>query len=228
MKVNHLKTKNDALKKAEEKLFSVLSKYTNENIPVLLLLSGGSAIEIIKEFDWTEIKNVTITTLDERYANDESNNFLSLEKYLPRNIETLPTVPKENEDLETFANRLNKNLKDWLAKYINGKIVATLGIGADGHTAGILPIDDKNIEKKMNDQNVFVIGYKTDKSEHKMRATTNFTFLKKINNAIVFLSGEKNKKTAWEKIIAKSGNKNDTPSRIICEMTGEVSVFMDF
>ena len=228
MQINRFQTKERALHEAREKLSSVLKNYSDNNSQILLLLSGGSATDIIRNFDWQNINDITVTTLDERYTRDENNNYISLKKFLPDFIKTIPSIPKENESLETFAERLNNNLYNWIKENKKGKIVTTMGIGPDSHTSGILPISDKETEKIMNDTERFIVGYKTEKSEHKMRATTNFTFLKIIDNAIVFLSDGDKKSKAWNNVISKKGNLNETPARIINEIKGEVFVFMDF
>jgi len=41
--------------------------------------------------------------------------------------------------LEKLAHRYESSLFEWAKKHPEGKIIATMGIGFDGHTAGIMP-----------------------------------------------------------------------------------------
>ncbi len=52
--------------------------------------------------------------------------------------------PGPGKPWTALAQRMEKNLRAWKNQNPQGKIIATLGIGADGHTAGIFPFADNS------------------------------------------------------------------------------------
>ena len=67
--------KDTLVKRASYKINDLLKRY--ENNQILLLLSGGSALELLNDIKEEVFKkNVTVTVLDERYTFDpQINNF---------------------------------------------------------------------------------------------------------------------------------------------------------
>lgn len=207
---------------AKKYLSNLLEKYTKENVPVLFCVSGGSALSIIQDITFDKL--VTIIALDERFTTDEkNNNSILIKERIGNQNNLIQTIPKQNETLNEFGKRYEREIFKWIENNPQGKIVATMGMGNDGHTAGIMPFE--NINNFSNENFVYV--YETDKSEHRQRATTTFTFLKKIDKAIMFISDKTKKQEAFNKLISKDGNLSETPARIIYEMK-DVSVFVDF
>ena len=95
-----------------------------------------------------------------------------------------------------------------------------MGVGKDGHTAGVMPFPEskKLFEDLFLDQEWVASFDATGKSEHKLRFTTTLTFIKKqVDHAVVYVQG-KDKKEALEKISDKKGELYEIPAKIFCEM----------
>lgn len=133
-----------------DKISSFISNIINKKLQggrkVLLFLSGGSfvpiEVEISKKIKEEHSSNLTITLADERFGcvgHPDSNWFhLQESGFEIKNAEIIPILQGENikETSDKFENTLNSEFKK--ADYK----LALLGIGADGHTAGILPSSD--------------------------------------------------------------------------------------
>jgi len=80
---------------------------------------------------------------DERGSREpDINNYLQLKnRYSKQSIleHVLETVPEEKESIKNFALRIEEIFFQTLTELQNPKIVYVVGIGADGHTAGIFP-----------------------------------------------------------------------------------------
>jgi len=177
---------------------------------VLLLVSGGSSFSVLEHI--TERVSV-LGMIDERYdVRDDVNNFSQLE--FDKADKLLDSKVRPGESFEDFIKRFRKNIEDNLDKYV----IVILGIGEDGHTAGIMPgiqIDEK--------ENVIGIDVR-DKNKHPLRVTVTPGFLiNEVDKAFVFVSGEK-KKEALNKVLADNGDLLETPGRIIHEMKDVILV----
>jgi len=205
--------------------------------PILLLLSGGSAFSILEHIN-TDILNdgTTITVLDERYShNTKINNFTRFtqtdfyKKALSHGASFIDTRPRGDESMEDLANRLEESLRLWEGNNLDGIVIAVVGIGTDGHTAGIMSYrENKNLyEELFENKQKWVVGYDArDKNQYPQRVTVTNTFFRTmINEAIVFISGA-NKEMALRDTLAEEGSLHQTPARIIKEMKN-VALFTD-
>jgi 6-phosphogluconolactonase/glucosamine-6-phosphate isomerase/deaminase len=208
-------------------LNQALNKYSGQDI--LLLLSGGSALNLI---DLVETKNIsenyTIGVVDERFSNDPKiNNYLQLrekQNFITEankaNANFLDSIPKVGESLENFTDRFLGNIQVWQEKHKQGKIITTLGMGPDGHTAGVMPHPENSkwfAETFVSSK--IVAGYDAGKkNSHPLRVTLTLTFLRKhLDLAIVFVCGN-DKKQALENLLSETGQLHDTPARILKEI----------
>lgn len=115
--------------------------------PVLLLLSGGSALAIPDRLpDSVFGPNLSIAMLDERWSEDQTiNNFAQLmttgfyERRAAAGATFFDSRPGSNESATTLAARYEVFLCTWRAAHPDGVVIAALGMGTDGHTAGIFP-----------------------------------------------------------------------------------------
>ncbi len=221
-------------KQAVQSLNFYLSRY-QEN-PLLLLFSGGSALKIVEELDPTLLnKNATISVLDERFTLDPKINiFAQLSQsslYQKLNIHTLSCIdtrPNDGETLESLAQRFELELKKWRQQNMNGQIICTQGMGADGHTAGIMPFPEDSVtfNTLFNTENRWVIGYDAKgKNEHPLRVTTTLPFLKLINHSIMYITGE-DKKNMLKRALEPSTVLSEVPAAIIQQMK-HVHIFTD-
>ncbi|MCI0566343.1 6-phosphogluconolactonase, partial [bacterium] len=168
----------------------------------LLLLSGGSAFDILSGISAERFGgHLTVGMLDERFDDTpNANNFLQFQKTDFYKIagdagaRFIDSVPKKNETLEDFAERMEREWKNWREENKKGTIIITEGTGKDGHTAGVLPFpeDRERFAKIFLSDAVWVRGYDAGaKNEYPRRATATLSFLKnEVDAAIVIIAGD--------------------------------------
>jgi len=213
--------------KTEEMAGFIASSVSNKlksGKQVLLFLAGGSAIEagvkiaeILKgNTDRNLIKNLAVTLTDERYGpinHPDSNWHQLIEKGfdLPE-AKLIPVLIGENRE-ETVKN-FNINLNEELTK--EGYKVGLFGIGADGHTAGILPgsiaVDSKDL----------VCGYDTPKFS---RITITRKVIEKLDEAVVWAQGEDKWKVLED--LQADGDFKKQPAQILKKVP-LLTIFSDY
>lgn len=209
-----------------------------KGIPVLLMLSGGSALELLDGIQMRNVgKNITITVLDERVSSDPAvNNFSQItetefyKKAERKGINYIDTRIHRKISLHGLSRKFERGLRSWRRKYPKGKIICTQGIGEDGHTAGIIPYTEhsRKFGRLFENQKHWVAGYDATraKSEYPKRATVTFPFLRKeVENSVVYATGSK-KRRAVKLVLAKRGSLAKTPGRILREMKN-ATLFVD-
>ncbi len=225
MSISIVVEKEDLKKKAGHALDAMVKERNNK--PLLVLLSGGSSLELIDYIQDNSMEGgVTFGMLDDRYDTDaevNSHQVLSRTGFYLRALRKgavfLDSSVYELETLETYALRYELQIKKWLKLYPNGIIRATVGIGPDGHTSGILPQpeDPAAFEKLFNGEKL-VVGYDVGlKNPHRFRMTSTFSLMKKFDKVLTYMTGE-NKREALRKVLAEEGNLATTPGRIIREL----------
>lgn len=154
----------------------------------LILLSGGSSanigVDALKQVIPELRTNCIVLLADERYVqygSSDSNATLlksfGLSGVSGKFVETLqPSLVGLQETAQLFETNLKAALSEC------SHCVAVLGIGADNHTAGILP----NSIAAQSD-NEFVVAYQTDVFE---RITIAPRFFEKIDVAFAYVAGE--------------------------------------
>jgi 6-phosphogluconolactonase/glucosamine-6-phosphate isomerase/deaminase len=194
------------------------------------MLSGGSALTLL-DFIPTEVlgANLTITTLDERYSIDPLiNNFAQLEAtdFYQRAQATgasfISTRIVDGETRDTLRHRFEYALREWRGKHSDGVIIATMGVGPDGHTAGIFA-GDYGVD--MNGES-WVVAYEVPSAvnPYSQRITITNTFLRQqVDSAIVYAVGRE--KYAHLKCVqAGEVTVKEVPAAILGEMKS-VKVF---
>lgn len=234
-----IKEKVGPLDGAKACMNALLEEAGEEQKKILLLLSGGSSLEILAGINEDLISPaVTICPLDERYStNPEENNMGQIDqtdffrKARENGAGMIDTRVLQGESQENLAKRFNQALLDWLKENPDGKIVATVGVGADGHVSGMMPypenpqkfyemFDGGNTEK-------LVVGYDAgDKNQYPLRATTTMNLIRKIDVAVCYVAGN-NKKEAVLRLLSEEGDLATTPARILREIPGKVFLFTD-
>jgi 6-phosphogluconolactonase/glucosamine-6-phosphate isomerase/deaminase len=213
-------------------------KLAHTKNPILLLFSGGSALDIVHSLDVCAIDHrVTIGLVDERYTNDPlQTNFLHLLRhpfFIPalRNGASLidPTTGYK-ETIKDKANRIDKSYKKWMVEHKNGSVICTAGIGEDGHTAGIFPMDGNENEftQRFVKTERFVIEYRfPNPVETAQRVTSTIALLRSASCILLYAVGRK-KRPALEKLCAAEGRLEETPARIYREFAQDaVCLFTD-
>jgi 6-phosphogluconolactonase/glucosamine-6-phosphate isomerase/deaminase len=224
---------DDLKKKAGEALDALVRDRNNK--PLLVLLSGGSSLELLDFIKDTSIEpGVTFGMLDDRYDRDPEINSYQIVSHsgfylraLRKGAVFLDSSVYEVESLDVYADRYQSYIKKWMKLYPQGIIRATVGIGPDGHTSGILPHpeDPKKFETLFNGERL-IVGYDVGtKNPHKFRMTSTFTLMRKFDKVLTYMKGE-NKKEALQKVMAEEGDLPTTPGRIIRELN-DVLLFTD-
>ena len=233
MQIHRLKDKEKAKAGAKKALSALFAKH--KNTPVLFLSSGGSALELLDGLFLPGRKDlITLGMLDERYSEkEEVNNFLSLTKtkfffeMLTGGTMLIDTSIQDKESLSDISERFSASLRGWRTINPTGIIIATIGIGEDGHTAGIMSgINEEEFGNLFENDNVWAVGYDTGKrGDERERVTVTLPFLRMIDYAVVYVVGWQ-KERALSRVMKKEGSLRETPARIIREMK-DVSVFTD-
>ncbi len=223
--------------KAGEALDTMFSERNGK--PLLMLLSGGSSLNLLKYVQEDSLgPDVTVGMLDDRYSRDTSINSYALitgqetgtafyTKIIESETVLLNSYPEEIDTLETYAEKYELFIKKWMRLYPDGIIRATVGIGPDGHTSGILPHPEapKKFVELFNGEKL-IVGYDVgNKNPHRFRMTSTFTLMRKFDQVLTFIRGE-NKKEALQKVIAEEGTLAETPGRIVRELN-TVTIFTD-
>jgi 6-phosphogluconolactonase/glucosamine-6-phosphate isomerase/deaminase len=226
------KNKKDALISLAKDLESALSMGKDKNISLLLLLSGGSSFEALEFISKNVLgNNITIAVLDERYdPTNKNNNFSQLKKLSFFNkansagCHFIDTSVKKEQSQKELTEYFENSLREWKNDNPGGIIFATVGIGADGHSSGIMPHkypQEENEFYKLFDSKKWVCAYDAkDKNKFSERVTTTNTFLRLINKVFIFISG-KEKKKAFMKF-KKDGIYVEVPARILKEINGAI------
>lgn len=203
--------------------------------PVLLLVSGGSALAVLEYADFVGGENLTISLLDDRFYKDHGiNNFFQLtqtgfyRKAKAQGAKFISTLPKGKESLAMAAERWEKALRSWASVGLSGRtIIAIMGVGPDGHTAGIMPFpEDPHKFACLFQNNNWVVGYDAGgKNQYPLRLTASISFLRTmVDYAFVYISGEKKRKIL--PVILTSGDLPRCPARIIHQLKN-VQIYTD-
>lgn len=181
---------------------------------VLWLLSGGSnipaSVQIMENIPEEQSRNLSISLIDERYGppgHSKSNwaqlmaaGFDAKHANLLPILQTGDSFEAAIEHFEQLATEAFDN---------HEVIIAQLGIGEDGHIAGILPGSPAAKEKK-----AFVTGYEAPPLS---RLTLTFPGLRRIHAAYAFAFGEP-KKEALQTLQAKTVKLEKQPAQILKEL----------
>lgn len=201
-----------AIKAVRSRLISELEQSKR----VLWLISGGSQIaantEIMDGIDTKLSENLTISLVDERYGevgHPDSNWTKLVESgFNPKHAKTIPVLMK-NLELRLIRERYEHKIRVALAD--NDFILGQLGIGSDGHTAGILPHSPATDETDK-----YTIYYESDPYN---RLSLTFFSLRKLSAAYALCFGEE-KRTALENLASQRQiSLDDQPAQILKEIS---------
>lgn len=221
-------TTHDPLHEAARIINDLLTEHAHDD--VLLLCSGGSALAVVDHVDTSLFSpRTTISVIDERYTNDPLvSNFSQLtrtaffERASRDHAHSIDPRPEPGESLDEAARRFDLALKEWHVLHRDGICIAILGVGTDGHTAGILPYPHQAeaFSKLFSHPKRCVVGYAVNPGVHAYthRMTATCTYLvRHVSHAVVYATGNE-KHAALEALTARSGSCHETPARIMHDM----------
>ncbi len=208
--------KVNTIDQAEKILFddiqSALAKYKK----VTWLISGGSNIQlaasIFNKFNSAALLKLTIMLVDERFGSlghRDSNYYQLQQAGIDFNkVKNYPVIKSDNQDqvetVETYNNCVQKVFSE------SDFIIGQFGIGADGHTAGILP---HSFATEPTQE--LVVGYDAPDFN---RITLSFEGIKKISMALIFAFGA-NKETAITALHDKDLSLAEQPAQIFKQVS---------
>ena len=238
LEINYKESGDQVIAEAQHDLLSKLGEYKMLGLNVLLLLSGGSALKILESgFDFSVLgSHVKIGVLDERYTDDENfSNYAQLVKsgFIGKAIEAgcrefIDTRVKNGETSSDLRTSFDLALHRWHENNPLGKIVATIGMGDDGHTAGLIP-SGNNFEQIFSPTNTrwveeLVVPNQPDGARE--RVTTTFNFLAMIAYGVMVVMGA-GKIKAMKKLANEDGSYLETPARWYRKTAGTIKCYTD-
>jgi len=193
-----IKTSTKPAFNSAKRNIELLSSQLSHKNNVTWLLAGGSAINIYREMlDLIKLdldfSRLSISLGDERYSKNPAHKdatwpifeklelFVELKK-LGANIFQILSGKSIEKDADRFNNFLKDRLRD------SDFILCNLGVGTDSHTAGIIPMDDKELFENIYPENRLAVGHKYG-GVHPKRITVTPGLLKKANKITVYMTG---------------------------------------
>ena len=222
IKIIQVKSSEEGIEVCKKLLYEMVSKTS------VLFLSGGSTPKVLYEILAKEQKLSAgaVAMVDERYitssefrvqssespiANETMIGQTGLTQYLAEAKIRFYSI-LENKEIEDTAKDYDETVR-FLFSYFQ-KSVAVLGIGADGHTAGIPAIEEIS-QKILDDKSSLVSSYEDEESFYKKRITLTFLGLSKLDQVIVLVFGKDKKKAL--KLMFKNGSLTQIPARFLRE-----------
>lgn len=206
MRIVTCRSSDEAASDLAGRISDCLRRY--ESSPVLLLLSGGSALEVVDRLAVLDrMDRITVSMMDERFdPTGECGNFSRLSRTvwfgraMAAGMQAIPTETLEGDTPESLAERFEQAIVSWLSAHPQGKIVALFGMGDDGHTAGIFPDDDSARFEDRFEESSLVLAYHVENAAcSKDRITVTFTLMRKIDHGFAYVCGE-GKRPALERL----------------------------
>lgn len=192
--------------------------------PTLLLLSGGSACHMypLLAERLGDCQQLTVSLIDERYnvnpRHANSNSFQIGNTGLPAAVEgaggnwqpVLHGASREDE-----VTRFAQLLGDFMADS-DCRVIAVLGIGPDGHTAGMLPDADADRFQRRFEGADLAVGYNSD-DKYRERITTTITALRQVDETFV-IAADPEKANVLSQVTAGKQPLNKLPATIVQEL----------
>ncbi len=216
----------EPIRSAQDAVTNTMAKTLQNGQQVLWLVSGGSCIasqvaimDSLRGIASDTLKRLTIVPIDERFGvkgHDDSNTEHMRKAGFDPGEATWYDILENNNPLPATLAAFVKKVED--AGATSQSIVATLGIGPDGHTAGILPGSPA-----VTDTTSTAVGFSWSDYE---RITMGVSALLNIDSAFVFAYGE-SKKQALERLLVNEEPFEELPAKLLYDLP-DVTVYNDF
>lgn len=170
---------------------------THKNTPILLLLAGGSSLQVLNDIDTTHINEyTTIMMMDERFSSDpQENNFLQFTQTFfyttlsNTQCNFIPSIPEQEESHQDFAKRIEGQLTQYHESNPDATVIALFGVGTDGHTAAIFPMPLTDFTDTYGTGNVYT-WVKYDQNPFSLRSSITPKYINQyIDKTIVYAVG---------------------------------------
>lgn len=227
VKVNKILGKTRANEQIKDLLYSFCDHKT------ALFLSGGSTPKSLYEALAKEkkLRVGSVAMIDERYGarlHPKSNELMIKETGLldfleKGNVKFNPIL--EGKDLETTTNDYDETVRFLFNNF--PKSIGILGIGEDGHSAGIAPNRNNFINPIFGNKVSFVSSFNDAFGNFGERVTLTFEGLSNLDKIIILAFGEE-KKDALFKMLTP-GSLEEIPARFFNqkEISEKVVLFTD-
>lgn len=208
MKVKNVGDPNEGFSVAKDILYKTV------DLDTVLFLSGGSTPKPLYEILAKEkkLKPGAVALVDERFgkpfhsnSNEKMIQETGLPSYFSKNGTPYYPILQKGNDRKTTASKYSAVVASLFTDFPSR--VAVLGIGSDGHTAGIPPRNEKLKIKREK----FVTEFSDFPGEFRQRITLTFSALSKMDLLIVLVFGE-NKEEALRKMFLP-GSLEEIPAR---------------
>jgi len=181
--------KSNNCQEAQDSAVSKLQNALEDSDHPLLLLSGGSSVKVAIQLlkNSLGLNRWTIGQVDERYGkvgHQFSNWKALLEAGLePQRFRQVIPILSDGLAIDKTAKVYEQQLRQALAD--SDKAVILLGVGADGHIAGMLPKERKEFETNFQGKNL-VASFKGPDYE---RITITQSVLNSVDEIVAFSCG---------------------------------------
>lgn len=233
--IHTFSARGQAVKHLADSLREEYQRCLEKKRPLLLLFSGGSALSVIDRLPaFPKASCLTLSVIDERDdPNGKTSNFQELKrtpwfrKMIKRGASSIDPLAAAYLTTGEKALAFENALRQWKTEHGKGMVVAILGMGADGHTAGIFPTEDSTIFASRFQSRPWVIGYTVPEAPGcPLRITATLTFLQQeASKVYVFVCGAE-KMAAWGHLLARDTSLAALPILGIYEMR-HVALYTD-
>jgi 6-phosphogluconolactonase/glucosamine-6-phosphate isomerase/deaminase len=232
MKIIKVKNPQEGIELCKNIFYEKVSKNT------ALFLSGGSTPKTLYETLAKEkiLKAGAVALIDERYfsnlkseTNEEMIRQTGLVKYLEESKTRFYPI-LEDKNMQDSTRDYDETMR-FVFNYFP-KSIGILGVGVDGHTAG-LPAGTKNSKLKTERETELVTNFNDFPAAQKERITLTFLGLSKLDEIIVLVFGKDKKKALKLMFTHPAGLGQDAiaeiPSRFLNtkEITDKVTLITD-
>lgn len=202
----------------------------NMSIKTLILLSGGSAVNLYRDLGAFIEKNdldpklLTFAQVDERYQ-PESGRDINANNIKETGLWKICDEKKISYHLisqrESFTDSIDGYNAILESLFRMTYKLAVLGVGADGHTAGLLPGSEKKWNKKL-----FVTGYENN-GEYKKRISVTPKTIGLLDQVFVVANGVEKKEALTNLVKGKKKGKWDEFPAGIIALVPNINLFTD-
>ncbi|MCA9354624.1 MAG: 6-phosphogluconolactonase [Candidatus Kaiserbacteria bacterium] len=195
-----------------------------ENRPVLAddISAAGASLQAVDQTSESNSNKPECRTIfmmgDERGSREpEINNTLQLLARHPNHPVShmlLETIPEENESLEDFAARIEKTFLQKISQLQNPKIFMILGMGPDGHTAGIFPLPEEVFQEIYRPDSTYVPVHVEGLTIDSRASLTPSWILDHVDQVLGFIVGE-SKAEMLESLVTESKKLHERPAELL-------------